>query len=85
VTDLPLDDSFVAEHIHTLLSRDERVSAPELRVIVEHDHVHVDGVVATRERKRAITDLIREAWPALIIDDRTSIADLAAQDGIEVL
>lgn len=76
---------FLAEHIHEALSRDERVNAPELHVTVEHGFVHVDGVVATEDRKRAIADVVAEGWHELTLDDRTTIADFPPDGRIEVV
>jgi hypothetical protein len=76
---------FVAEHIHDALGRDERVSAPELRITVEHGHVHIDGVVATAARKDAIPLVVAEGWPELVVDDRTTIADFEHDGRIEVV
>ena len=78
-------EPFLAEHVHDVLARDERVSAPELTVTVEHGHVHVDGVIATGERKEAIAIVIRESWPELVLDDRTIVADFPPDGAIEVL
>jgi len=78
-------DPFLAEHIHEALARDERVNAPELRVTVEHGFVHVDGVVATEDRKRAIAEVIDEGWHELTLDNRTTVADLPPDGRIEVV
>lgn len=78
-------DAFLAQHIHDALSRDERVNAPELHVTVEHGFVHVDGVVATEDRKRAIADVVGERWAALTLDDRTTVADFPPDGRIEVV
>jgi hypothetical protein len=78
-------DPFLAEHIHEALSRDERVNAPELRVTVEHGFVHVDGIVATEDRKRAIADVVAEGWHELTLDDRTTVADFPPDGRIEVV
>ena len=78
-------DPFLAEHIHEALGRDERVNAPELHVTVEHGFVHVDGVVATEDRKRAIADIIAEGWGELTLDDRTTIADFPPDGRMEVV
>ena len=79
------DEAFLAEHIHDALSRDARVSGPELRVTVEHGHAHIDGVVATAARKDAITDVVGEGWPDLEVDDRTTLADFTHDGRIEVV
>ena len=79
------DEAFLAEHIHDALSRDERVSAPELRVTVENGHAHIDGVVATAARKDAIAAVVRDGWPDLAVDDRTTVADFAHDGRIEVV
>ena len=81
----PDAEPFLAEHIHEALSRDERVSAPELRVFVENGFVHVDGVVATEDRKEAIAEIVGERWGDLILDDRTTIADFPPDGRIEVV
>ena len=78
-------DPFLAEHIHEALSRDERVNAPELRIFVEHGFVHVDGVVATEDRKHAIAEIVAERWPELTLDDRTTVADFPPDGRIEVV
>jgi BON domain-containing protein len=78
-------DPFLAEHIHEALSRDERVNAPELRVTVEHGFVHVDGVVATEDRKHAISEIITERWSDLTLDDRTTLADFPPDGRMEVV
>jgi BON domain len=78
-------DPFLAEHIHEALSRDERVNAPELRVTVEHGHVHVDGVVATEDRKLAIAEIVAEGWSDLTLDDRTTLADFPPDGRMEVV
>ena len=79
------DESFLAEHIHDALSRDERVNAPELRVTVEHGHAHIDGVVATAARKEAIPAVVGERWPDIEVDDRTAVADFEHDGRIEVV
>ena len=79
------DEAFLAEHIHDALGRDARVSAPELRVSVEHGHVHIDGVVATAQRKEAIPAVVAEGWPRLEVDDRTTVADFEHDGTIEVV
>ena len=78
-------DPFLAEHIHEALSRDERVNAPELRVTVEHGFVHVDGVLATEDRKDAIAEIITERWSDLTLDDRTTLADFPPDGRMEVV
>ena len=78
-------EPFLAEHIHDALSRDPRVNAPELRVTVEHGHAHVDGVVATLERKAAVASVVGEGWPDLVVDNRTTVADFTPDGTIEVL
>jgi hypothetical protein len=78
-------DPFLAEHIHEALSRDQRVNAPELRITVEHGYVHIDGIVATEDRKRAIADVVGERWAALTLDDRTTVADFPPDGRIEVV
>jgi BON domain len=78
-------EPFLAEHVHDALSRDERVSAPELRVTVEHGHVHIDGVVATAARKAAISAVVHDRWPELDVDDRTTVADFEHDGRIEVV
>jgi len=78
-------DPFLAEHIHEALSRDERVNAPELHVTVEHGFVHVDGVIATEDRKRAIAAVVGEGWGELTLDDRTTVAHFAPDGRIEVV
>jgi hypothetical protein len=78
-------DAFLAQHIHDALSRDERVNAPELHVTVEHGFVHVDGVVATEDRKRAIADVVGEGWGELSLDDRTTVADFPPDGRMEVV
>jgi hypothetical protein len=79
------DEPFLSEHIHDALGRDARVSAPELRVTVEHGHVHIDGVVATAARKEAIPVVVGEGWPQLAVDDRTTVADFEHDGRIEVV
>jgi hypothetical protein len=78
-------DPFLAEHIHEALSRDERVNAPELHVTVEHGFVHVDGLVATQDRKDAIAAVIGEGWSELTLDDRTTLADFPPDGRMEVV
>jgi osmotically-inducible protein OsmY len=79
------NEAFLAEHIHDALSRDARVSAPELHVTVERGHAHIDGVVATAARKDAIVAVVHEKWPELDVDDRTTVADFGHDGRIEVV
>jgi hypothetical protein len=79
------EEAFLAEHVHEALSRDARVNAPELRVTLERGHVRVDGVVATAERKDAISAVVTEGWPELEVEDRTTVADFEHDGRIEVL
>ena len=74
------DDEYLAAHLQEHLSGDERVHELELRVSVIDGRILVEGVVPTAARQEAVREVLGEACPDHVVDDRTSVADYAPPD-----
>jgi osmotically-inducible protein OsmY len=66
-------DDYTAAHVQEELARDPRVNEPELDVQVVRGRVFVTGTVPTEERRRAVTDVVRECCPGLEVENRTTV------------
>jgi hypothetical protein len=67
------------------LARDPRVGELELDVEVSGRTVVVKGVVQTRERREAVTTVVREALPSMEVDNRVEVSDSGAGPVVERL
>jgi hypothetical protein len=72
--------SYVVAHVREALARDGRVNELNVDVTVAGRGVFLTGEVATEERRRAITDVVRELIPEYEIHNETSVA-LVAEPG----
>ena len=68
-----MPDIYATEHIRQALASDPRVNEPELRVNVVAGRVVITGDVPTEERKRAITVVVGEVYPDVVVDDQTNV------------
>jgi hypothetical protein len=75
-----IDDEYLAAHLQEHLARDHRVHELELRLSVLADRIVVEGVVPTAGRQEAVREVLEEACPDRVIDDRTSVASYDPPD-----
>lgn len=69
---------YVQEAIRRILATDPRILEPELEVEILGDSVVIRGVVPTRDRRRAIRQVLSEhpeALGRLRVIDRTEVAN----------
>jgi hypothetical protein len=71
--------------LHEALTTDARVAEPELAVEVAGSRVVVEGTVPTEERRRAVSEVLREVAPDLEIDNRVRTAPHREPRGEEAL
>jgi predicted kinase len=71
--------------LHEALTTDARVGEPELAVEVAGSRVVVDGTVPTEERRRAVTEVLREVAPDLEIENRVTTTPHREPRGEEAL
>jgi hypothetical protein len=71
--------------LHEALATDARVGEPELAVEVAGARVVVDGTVPTEERRRAVSEVLRELAPELEIDNRVTTTPHREPRGEEAL
>jgi hypothetical protein len=77
------DDVYLAAHLQEHLAKDERVHELELRLSVIDGRILVEGVVPTAARQAAVRDVLVEACPDHLVDDRTSVASYDPPDDEE--
>ncbi len=68
---------YLVERVQRALAEDPRVSALDLDVTVAGDRVFLTGEVATAERRRAVTDVVRALLPDHEVMNETTVAHLA--------
>jgi osmotically-inducible protein OsmY len=68
-----MHDGYTAEHIHSALASDDRVSEPELRVQVVAGRVIITGDVHTESRRDAVAEVVREVDSRLVVDNQTTV------------
>jgi osmotically-inducible protein OsmY len=66
-------DVYVMEHARAALAKDPRVAELELDVTVAADTVFVSGTVGSEERRRAVTEVLRELLPEREVVNQTSV------------
>jgi hypothetical protein len=76
-------ETYLAAHVREILARDPRVSEPSLRVDVQGRRAHVTGTVPTEERRIAIDVVLRERFPELEPDNRTTVAEYGSEPRVE--
>jgi osmotically-inducible protein OsmY len=76
---------YVAEHIRDALRKDPRVGELDVQVRITGNRVFLSGNVATVERQRAITDIVRELLPDIEVSNETTISNLPEAEEPESL
>jgi hypothetical protein len=80
------ESEYVTAHVQEALARDSRVNEPELGVtVVQGKRVVVHGHVPSEERRRSVTDVVRECCPDLEIDNRTTVERFPDAEGMETV
>jgi osmotically-inducible protein OsmY len=69
--------SYVVAHVREALARDKRANELNVDVTVTGKRVFLTGEVATDERRRAITEVVRELLPDYDVHNETSVAHVA--------
>lgn len=78
-------DHYRLARIHEALAHDPRVGELELRVQIRAGKVLVAGTVATLERQRAVTEVIREVVPDLDVHNQTVVGSFPEAEEVERL
>ncbi len=81
MTDAP--GPYREESLRQALATDPRVMEPELEVSIAGTRVVVSGTIPTEDRRAAVTDVARERFPDLEVDNRTVVPTLPAAGGEE--
>ena len=81
MTDAP--GPYREESLRRALATDPRVMESELEVSIAGSRVVVSGTVPTEGRREAVTDVARERFPDLEIDNRTVVPTVPAAAGEE--
>ena len=68
--------SYLVAHVREALARDGRVNELNVDVTVAGRRVFLTGEVSTEQRKRAVTDVVRELLPEYEIRNETSVAPI---------
>ena len=67
-------DGYLGAHLEEALAEDGRVAEPGLHVQVAGDRVVVSGTVSDPERKRAVTEVLRDRLGQRTLVDLTEVA-----------
>jgi hypothetical protein len=78
-------DLYLIEHVRQALASDERVSELELEVSLAAGKVFVSGSVPTRERREAVTDVVRELLPDREVFNETTVLPISSTPEAETL
>ena len=79
-------DHYLIERIRGALANDDRVSELELQVtIAGGGKVFVSGSVATKERQRAVADVVRELLPDREVHNQTTVVSMKRETEVEEL
>jgi hypothetical protein len=81
MTDAP--GPYREESLRQALATDPRVMESELEVSIAGSRVVISGTVPTEGRREAVTEVARERFPDLEIDNRTVVPTLLAAEGEE--
>jgi hypothetical protein len=81
MTDAP--GPYREESLRQALATDPRVMESELEVSIAGSRVVISGTVPTKGRREAVTDVARERFPDLEIDNRIVVPTLPAAAGEE--
>ena len=79
MTDAP--GPYREESLRQALATDPRVMEQELDVSIAGDRVVISGTVPTEDRRAAVTEVARERFPDLRVDNRTIVPTLPASGG----
>lgn len=64
---------YLVGRIHEAIAHDPRIGELEVDVRVIGEEVYVDGVVATQERKDAITEVVTDLLPGWEVHNRMRV------------
>ena len=80
------ESEYVAAHVQEALARDPRVNEPELGVkVAQGKRGDVHGHVPSEERRRSVTDVVRECCPDLEVENRTTVERFPDAEGMETV
>ena len=79
------DDPYVVERIRRTLAQDRRVNELGIVVACAGSRVFLTGSVATVERQRAISEVLREVFPHLEVTNDVRVQEIAPPGDRETL
>ena len=68
--------AYLVAHVREALARDARVNELHVDVTVAGKRVFLTGEVTTEDRRRAVTDVVRELLPEYEVHNETSVPRL---------
>ena len=71
---------YLVQRVREALAHDPRVGELELRVKMVGEKVFVTGTVPTDERRRAVSDVVREVLPDAEVHNETTIPAMGEAD-----
>ncbi len=77
--------AYLAAHLEEALACNPRVSELGLHVAIAGDHVFVDGVVSTAQRRHAISLVVDELLPGYELHNHATVAEYRERPDVEVL
>jgi len=75
---------YLIQRVREALAHDPRVGELELRVKMVGEKVFVTGSVPTDQRRRAISDVVREVLPDVEVHNEATVTTLADADQEEL-
>ena len=75
---------YLIQRVREALAHDPRVGELELRVKMVGAKVFVTGSVQTNERRRAVSDIVREVLPDAEVHNETTVTTLGEADQEEL-
>jgi len=79
----PVDERYLAAHLHEALLADPRVGEQDLEVQIVGGGVRVSGTVATIERREAIPDVIADHAPGCDVRIDVDVVRAGHAAGVE--
>lgn len=74
---------YAVAHVREALATDPRVNELNLEVTIHGEKVFVTGVVATVQRRAAVTLVIEELLPGMDVHNETDVAQVAGTPEVE--
>jgi osmotically-inducible protein OsmY len=71
-----LDYQYLVGKLQRALATDSRVNMLDIKIVVCGGKIHLTGQVATDERRRAITEVVREQLPGIEVSNELTVLEV---------